>query len=88
MAYKELDKTFGAIVRSKRKKLEISQERFSELVGISTVYCRDIEIGKSRPNWVIWMKICAVLEIDINSIMHRYISPELNDIGEILGMTF
>lgn len=88
MAFEELDKVFGEKVRSGRQKNGFTQEKLSELVGISIVYCRDIEIGKSRPNWVIWVKICIVLDIDINSLIHRYINPELNDIGELLGLRF
>ena len=88
MAFRELDVKFGAMVSSKRQQLGITQEKLSELVGISIVYCRDIEKGKSRSNWVIWLKICVVLKIDINSVIEDYIMPELNEIGELLGMRF
>lgn len=88
MAYRELDVIFGAVVKNKRKQLGITQEKLAELVGISIVYCRDLEKGKSRSSWVIWVKICVVLKIDINSIIEDYIKPEVNEIGEILGMVF
>lgn len=88
MAYRELDVIFGAIVKTRRKQLRITQEKLAELVGISNVYCRDIEKGKSRSSWVIWLKICVVLKIDINSVIEDYIKPEVNEIGEILGMMF
>lgn len=88
MAYRELDVIFGAIVKTRRKQLRITQEKLAELVGISNVYCRDIEKGKSRSSWVIWLKICVVLKIDINSIIEDYIKPEVNEVGEILGMMF
>lgn len=88
MAYRELDVIFGAIVKNKRQQLGITQEKLAELAGISIVYCRDIEKGKSRSSWVIWVKICVVLKIDIISIIEDYIKPEINEIGEILGMMF
>lgn len=88
MAYRKLDVTFGAIVKTKRKQLRITQEKLAELVGISDVYCRDIETGKSRSSWVIWLKICVVLKIDIYAVINDYIKPELNDVGELLGMRF
>ncbi len=50
MAYSELNKEFGTMMKNKREQLCISREKLSELIGISTVYCRDIEIGKSCPN--------------------------------------
>lgn len=88
MTGKELDKAFGEIVLGKRKKLGITRERLAELVGISSVHCRNIEIGKSRTSWVIWVKICTVLEIDMDSLADYYIKPELNGAGELLGMKF
>lgn len=87
MARRKLDMTFGEIVKSKRLSLDITQDKFSELVGISSVYCRDIESGKSRPSWVICAKICLVLDIDLNKIVEYYIKPELNDIGKLLGIS-
>lgn len=88
MAYRELDVIFGAIVKNKRQQLGITQEKLAELVGISIVYCRDLEKGKSRSSWVIWLKICVVLKIDIYAVINDYIKPELNEVGEILGMMF
>lgn len=86
MTGKELDKAFGEIVLGKRKKLGITRERLAELVGISSVHCRNIEIGKSRTSWVIWVKICTVLNIDIAYITETYINPEINEAGEFLGI--
>lgn len=88
MAYRELDVIFGKIVRNRRQQLGITQEKLSELAGITTVYCRDLEKGKSRSGWVIWLKMCVVLKIDINAIIDDYIKPELNDVGEFFGMSF
>ena len=84
----ELDVQFGKIVKQKRKQMKITQERLSELVGISTMFCRDIELGANRANWVTWVKICTVLEIDMNAWADQYIKPALNVIGEMLGMKF
>lgn len=88
MAYSELNIKFGKLMRNKRERLCISREKISELVGISTVYCRDIEIGKSCPNWKTWVKICIVLNININYIVKTYIRPELDNTGDFLGMKF
>lgn len=85
---KELDIQFGKIVKQKRKQMKITQEKLSELAGISTVFCRNIELGVNRANWVTWVKICTVLEIDMNALADRYIKPMLNDTGEFIGMKF
>lgn len=88
MKMKEFDVQFGKIVKQKRKQMKITQERLSELAGISTVFCRNIELGINRANWVTWVKICTVLEIDMNEVADRYIKPMLNEVGEFLGMRF
>ncbi len=88
MAYSELNKEFGTMMKNKREQLCISREKLSELIGISTVYCRDIEIGKSCPNWKIWLKICEALDININYIIKTYIRPELDSTGQFLDIKF
>ena len=88
MAYGETNALFGKMVNKERQSRGITREKLSEIVGISTVYCRDIEIGKSRPNWMIWAKICLVLEIDMFSVAKEYLSPELNETGSFFGMVF
>lgn len=88
MLRKELCMRFGAIVSSKRRQLRLTREKLAELVDISVVYCRNIELGKHCINWVIWAKLCVVLELDINSVIEDHIKPELNEIGKIYGMKF
>lgn len=73
-------------MRTKRKRIGITQERLSELVGISTVQYRSIETGKTRSNWVTVAKICLVLDIDISYIVETYIKPEINGAGKFLGI--
>ena len=70
MNYKE---EFGKIMREKRKKQDLTQETLSELIGVSTMYCRDLEHGKHNPTWNIWFKICIVLHIDVSQIVDTYI---------------
>ncbi len=63
-----IKKEFGELMHSQRLKMGITQEKLSELVGISPTYCRRIEHGKYFPTWIIWLKICAVLNLDIIKI--------------------
>lgn len=60
---------FGNTVKKRRRERGITQEAIAELVGVSTVYWGMIERGKYSVTWVIWLKICAVLEIDIAQIL-------------------
>ena len=82
----KLDKDFGAIVRRKRNEAEISQEKLAEIVGKSVVSVRNIEIGSCRTNWVTWLMICTLLDIDVSYIIESYIKPAINDAGEFLGI--
>ena len=70
---------FAAIAHEKRRKSKITQERLSEVVGITDVYLRCIESGKNAPNWIIWLKICTALDVDISEIQQKYIVPNLKN---------
>lgn len=63
-----LQSRFGSMVRQARQKQKLSQEKLSEIVGISTVYLRSLEKGEYRVNWLIMMRICAFLNIDITEL--------------------
>ena len=69
-------KAFGAIMRQSRTKRRIPQERLAERVGISVTYCREIEHGKYTPTWIIWLKICKLLDIDIDKLYELCVSDE------------
>ena len=73
----ESAKAFGAIMRQSRTSRKMPQERLAEIVGISVTYCREIEHGKYTPTWVIWLKICKLLEIDIDKLYELYVAEEV-----------
>ena len=58
-------KEFGDLIKKRRKELGITQEAISEIAKISVDYYKDIERGKYRPTWRIWLRLCAGLQIDI-----------------------
>lgn len=62
------EEKFGEIIRLKRKKKAMTQERLSEVVGISDAYLRDIESGRSTVGWTTWIKLCKALDIDFFNI--------------------
>lgn len=82
----EYKKTFGETVRAARKKQGITQKELAQIVGITPTYCRCIEKGKYSPTWIIWLKICTVLDIDIQKLAEQYIKPEIREIGQYLGV--
>ena len=70
---------FAAIAHEKRLKNKITQEKLSEMIGITDVYLRCIESGKNAPNWIIWLKLCTALGVDISEIQKKYIEPSLRN---------
>lgn len=68
---------FAAIAYEKRRKNKITQERLSEIIGITDVYLRCIESGKNAPNWIIWLKLCTALGVDVSEIQRKFIEPNL-----------
>ena len=75
---------FGKIMRTARKRRGMTQKELAELVGVSTVYCREVEYGRYTPTWVIWLRICTALDIDIDSVRNICVIPELKELGEVL----
>ena len=64
----ECTKKFGEMMRAARQKKGITSDELAERVGTSSVYCRAIESGKYTPTWVVCVKICTALDIDINKL--------------------
>lgn len=75
-----LKKKFGVIIRNGRIKKRLTQERLSELAGITVVYLRDLENGHYTATWIIWLRLCTLLDLDISGFQEKYIVPEINAI--------
>lgn len=67
---------FGAIIHKSRTEKGITQEGLSELAGITDVYLRNLECGSCTATWVIWLRLCTILNIDIPEFQKKYILPE------------
>ena len=81
-----LKQDFGEMVTKLRKKYNLTQEKLSEISGISEVYLRRIERGNSTVTWVIWLRLCTVLNVDIGEIQRKYILPKIKERVTDLGM--
>lgn len=69
----EMLKDFGKLIREKRIRTNLTQEKVAAEVGITEVYLRDLENGRYSATWLIWLKICDTLELDIEKLSLRYI---------------
>lgn len=81
-----IQKEFGQLIRQMRKELDITQDKLSELVGITDVYLRDLENGKYAATWVTWLRICCVLNIDTDNFSGVYIAPEPDKLKVLLSV--
>ena len=55
-------------IRIERLRKRYSQEKLAEEVGISTKYLNMVENKKANPSIIIVIKICKILNIDLNTI--------------------
>ena len=76
------------MMKTARKNMGLTQAALAELVGVSSAYCREIECGQYTPTWIIWLKICSVLNIDVNRLRTEYVVSELNEAGKYMGLKF
>lgn len=60
---------FGKLIRENREKKKLSQEQLAEKCNVTDKSISNIELGKSDPKLSTVMRICKVLEIDVNSLV-------------------
>ena len=76
---RKIQTEFGEMIKAKRKQKKLTQEELSELAGITDVYLRDLERGSYTATWVICLRICTALDIDLKDIQNKYIVPEITE---------
>lgn len=81
---KKIQQEFGELIRTKRKEKRYTQEQLSELAGITDVYLRDLERGSYTATWIICLKICDALDIDIRELQAKYIAPEIAEMKKFM----
>lgn len=74
-----IQSAFGDLIKTKRKQKQFTQEELSELVGITDVYLRDLERGSYTATWIICLRLCDALDIDIRDIQKKYIHPGISE---------
>lgn len=70
---------FGRMVHKSRTELGITQETLAEMLNTCCITIRKIEQGKANASWKLCTMLCIVLNIDLNSLNRKYISPYLNE---------
>ncbi len=85
----ELDTRVGANIKYEREKAGLTQEQFSEIVGIGPKSLSAIERGVVGVSLSTLLKICDALSISSNSLLHeRTPSNDVRNLSEQLeGLT-
>ena len=79
---------FGRLLSRLRREHNLTQEKLSELTGISDVYLRKIKRGRCAATWVIWLTLCTALNVDISSIQKEYFVPAIKEKASELGKVY
>lgn len=74
---KQILEDFGTTLREKRIQKNLSQEKVSRLAGITDAYLRDLERGNYSATWLIWLKLCAILDIDISEFQRKLMALQV-----------
>lgn len=65
---KEIEKTFGRVIRKRRERMELSQEAFADKAGVHRTYISSIERGKVQVSIGIAMQLANALETRLSVI--------------------
>ncbi len=69
---------FSTNLKEHRRNRGYSQERLSELAGISYKYYQELEGGKKVPSVIILLSICKALDVN----MAKLVEPDINMLAE------
>lgn len=62
-------KALGWRIKKARKKKNLTQEKFAEMIDITTEYESRIETGVARPSFILIDKISSVLGVDESELL-------------------
>lgn len=69
---KELNRKIGERIKAARETAGLTQERFSERIGVSVQYISDLERGKVGTSVPTLCKICDVLGVSSDYLLFGY----------------
>ena len=67
----DIKRHFGVVVRRRRQKLGLSQERFAELAEIHRTYVSSVESGKVAAGIEVCSKIAKALKTPLSQLLRE-----------------
>ena len=80
---REINLEIGARIKAEREKAGLTQERFSELIGLGTKSVSAFERGTVGISFTTLKKICHVLSVSSDSILFGKCGESPNDVSEL-----
>ena len=68
-------KEFGEYIKQGRERQHLYQSQVAELLGVTQQYYSHIEKGTRNVDFVLALKICQVLKINLNDFISTQINP-------------
>jgi len=81
---KQINVEIGARIKEEREKLGLTQERFSELIGLGPKSVSAFERGTVGISFTTLKKICQVLSISSDQILFGQRKQNENDLSELV----
>lgn len=83
-------KSFGELVRQKRKQLGYNQKDLAKAIGIGRSQMSNIETSQGSPSFMGGLELCAILEIDPMEIVrekalekrHIHIDKQISELND------
>lgn len=80
---KQINIEIGARIKEEREKAGLTQERFSELIGLGTKSVSAFERGTVGISFTTLKKICQILAVSSDQILFGQREQEENDLSEL-----
>ena len=73
----------GRRIREERQKLNLTQEKLSESIGVTTTYIGQIERGERCPTLDTLINISNSLGVSIDYLLHESVSPSSSTMNNL-----
>ena len=73
---------FGALLKERRKKAQLSQKDFADMMHVTRNTVINWEADKSKPDYNLIPELCTLLNIQIHELFHMQAQTALSDLED------
>ena len=73
---------FGTLLKEKRKKAQLSQKEFADMMHVTRNTVINWEADKSKPDYNLIPELCTLLNIQIHELFHMEVNNALTDLED------